>query len=113
LFWVHVTQRPMLGHVHRFGNFELENETEQASFFAVMLLNCIWEVPSLNLCVITICSGWVFIFLFFILSRQLLDYYTSHYATIAVFHILSNLYFTSATITRCATSNTVKWTKWI
>jgi hypothetical protein len=102
----------MLGDVHRFRNFELESETEQASFYGVMLLNCIWEVPNLNLCVTTICSGWgfffCFYFYFFILSKQMLDYYTSHYATIVVFHIFSNLFFTSAAITRSVTNSTVK-----
>jgi len=65
LFWVHVTQRPLLGDVHHFGNFELESKTEQASFYAIMLLNCIWEVPNLNLCVTTVCSdGFFYLFLF-------------------------------------------------
>jgi hypothetical protein len=103
-------ERPFLSDVHLFRKFELESKTQQDSFYAVMLLNCIWEIPSLNLYVTTICSD-RFLFYFFSLSRPMLDYYTSNYATIAIFHVLFNLFFTSVSITRCATNSTVKLTK--
>jgi hypothetical protein len=113
-FWVHVTQRPLLGDLHHFRNLNWKVKLNK------LVLCC--DASKLHfggsqfesLCDHHLYRPSFFFFIYFlILSWRMLDYYTSNYATIAVFHILSNLFFTSTTISRCATRCTVNWTKWI